>query len=198
LTVSAACNDTIFDDPSRVASFKMNPTSLEFTAWGEAEVLTATALDHDGQPFEAAITWTSSNPAVASVDGLGIVRSVANGSATIRAEMAGFTTQASVTVDAAGPYNLEFVFVTPFSAGRMSALRAVERRIETVIRDELTDLAGRVCFAWLEQAAGGLAQLDQLARRNIQKQVALEAWALGLRQISARERLATAEPALAR
>jgi hypothetical protein len=73
-----------------------------------------------------------------------------------------------------------------------------ETLIHDDIRDELTDLAGRVCFAWLEQAAGGLAQLDQLARRNIQKQVALEAWALGLRQISARERLASAEPALAR
>lgn len=73
-----------------------------------------------------------------------------------------------------------------------------ETLIHDDIRDELTDLAGRVRFAWLEQAAGGLAQLDQLARRNIQKQVALEAWALGLRRISARERLATAEPAAAR
>jgi DNA polymerase-3 subunit delta' len=49
------------------------------------------------------------------------------------------------------------------------------------IRGELTELARTASFDWIEGAVGELAELDRLVRRNIQKQIALEALAVGLR-----------------
>src|SRR5712692_4784976 len=46
------------------------------------------------------------------------------------------------------------------------------------IRQELASLASRVDFEWLEAAAGRVDALEGLARRNIQKQIALEAFAI--------------------
>ncbi|HYM10308.1 MAG TPA: DNA polymerase III subunit delta', partial [Bryobacterales bacterium] len=50
------------------------------------------------------------------------------------------------------------------------------------IRGELEPLAGQVDFAWLEAALEGVDELESLGRRNIQKQIALEALAVGLRE----------------
>jgi leishmanolysin/Big-like domain-containing protein len=144
LVVFSACSDLVFDDPSRLKSFDLSPLTLSFDDWGEAELVSAAALDVDGQTFPGTITWTSSDPSVVTVDAAGVVRSVANGTATVRAEIAGLSGQVSVTVDAAGPYNLDMILVTQFSPGRLNALRAVERRIETVIRDELPSVDFRV------------------------------------------------------
>lgn len=50
------------------------------------------------------------------------------------------------------------------------------------IRDELAKLAQRADFGWIERAAEGLDELELYRRRNIQKQVALEAFTVKLRQ----------------
>jgi len=47
------------------------------------------------------------------------------------------------------------------------------------IRQDLAALASRIDFEWLTAAAGQVDALDSLARRNIQKQIALEAFAVG-------------------
>jgi DNA polymerase-3 subunit delta' len=49
------------------------------------------------------------------------------------------------------------------------------------IRAELEDTARSIPFEWFEKACGRLLELDELRRRNIQKQLALEALALELR-----------------
>ncbi len=49
------------------------------------------------------------------------------------------------------------------------------------IRDELTTLAASTSFPWLQRAVDDLREIESLQRRNIQKQIALEALALGLR-----------------
>jgi DNA polymerase-3 subunit delta' len=46
------------------------------------------------------------------------------------------------------------------------------------LREELRLLSDRVTFEWIEKAAAGLDELEGLRRRNIQKQIALEAFAL--------------------
>ena len=56
------------------------------------------------------------------------------------------------------------------------------------LREELQAMAKRVTFGWVEKAAAELDELVRLERRNIQKQIALESLALGLRH--AGERLA--------
>ena len=50
------------------------------------------------------------------------------------------------------------------------------------IREDLAALASRLDFDWLENAVAQVDELDRLARRNVQKQVALEAVAVGLRR----------------
>ncbi len=49
------------------------------------------------------------------------------------------------------------------------------------LRQELAALGARVDFAWLDHARAALDELDDLTRRNIQKQIALEALAVKLR-----------------
>jgi DNA polymerase-3 subunit delta' len=50
------------------------------------------------------------------------------------------------------------------------------------IRGELQGLARAASFDWMERAVKELSDLDELQRRNIQKQIALEAFTVGLRQ----------------
>ncbi|MDA1315110.1 MAG: AAA family ATPase [Acidobacteria bacterium] len=50
------------------------------------------------------------------------------------------------------------------------------------IRGDLEGLARVASFDWIERAVKELADLDALQRRNIQKQIALEALTVGLRQ----------------
>jgi DNA polymerase-3 subunit delta' len=54
--------------------------------------------------------------------------------------------------------------------------------INADIHKELQTLSARVSFRWVERAANWAAELDRLERRNIQKQLALEALAIGLRR----------------
>ena len=49
------------------------------------------------------------------------------------------------------------------------------------IRVELEALSTRVSFAWLRQAVAKVDDLVELARRNIQKQLAFDAFATELR-----------------
>ena len=53
------------------------------------------------------------------------------------------------------------------------------------IRDELAVLAARTSFRWIEKAVDGLREIERLQRRNIQKQIALEALAIDLRTTAA-------------
>lgn len=46
---------------------------------------------------------------------------------------------------------------------------------------ELASLASRVSFQWTERAIKALDELEEMGQRNIQRQIALEAYALGLR-----------------
>ena len=48
------------------------------------------------------------------------------------------------------------------------------------VRSELAELASRVSFQWIERAITALDELEEMGQRNIQKQIALEAYALGL------------------
>ena len=59
--------------------------------------------------------------------------------------------------------------------------------VNTDIADELESLARRATFEWIEKAAAKLDELELLRRRNIQKQIALEAMGIGLRRVAKRE-----------
>lgn len=50
------------------------------------------------------------------------------------------------------------------------------------IRDGMERLASRVTYEWTERASEALDELEQMRQRNIQKQIALEAYALALQR----------------
>jgi lamin tail-like protein len=68
---------------------------------GQTTTATAAGLDQNGAPIAAGtISWSSSAPAIATVDASGLVRGVTDGTASIVATAGTITGQASVTVRA--------------------------------------------------------------------------------------------------
>ena len=92
----AACGST---DPRVPTAIVLDATSLTFTALGDAQQLVATITDQDGKtlPPETA-SWSSSDPAVASVTQTGLVTAVGSGSAQISAEAGAASASAQVSV----------------------------------------------------------------------------------------------------
>ena len=92
------CNDDETTPPAEVASVSVAPTSATLLV-GRTQQLTATARAANGDAIPgAAITWTSSDAAVATVSATGLVTAVAAGDAQITATSA---TNASATASAA-------------------------------------------------------------------------------------------------
>jgi len=52
------------------------------------------------------------------------------------------------------------------------------------IRKDLETLAGRLSFRWIREAVRKVDELSELVRRNIQKSIALDAFAIELRELS--------------
>jgi hypothetical protein len=87
--------------PSDVAGIRLSPDSL-FLEEGSERTLAVTALNKRGEPVSSlpAITYTSSNPVVASVSERGVVTGLSRGTATVSATafVAGSTLTASARV----------------------------------------------------------------------------------------------------
>src|SRR5207245_56151 len=96
-----------------VASVTVSPGSASMQV-SQTVQLTATPKDANGNPLPGrAVSWTSSNTSVATVDGSGLVTGVVAGTATITATSEGQSGTASVTVS---NVPVASVTVTPASA----------------------------------------------------------------------------------
>ena len=85
-------------------SVVIEPQKATLMAVGETEQLTATVLDRNEQPVDGvAISWTSSDPGVATVDEEGLVTAVSSGDARITASHGDLTDTAQIKVDIANP-----------------------------------------------------------------------------------------------
>ena len=85
--------------PPVATSLTVGPATAELDALGATAQLSAEVLDQNGRPMpEAAVTWTSGDPSVATVDGSGLATAVANGQATITATSGSASGSATVTV----------------------------------------------------------------------------------------------------
>jgi uncharacterized protein YjdB len=81
-----------------VASVRLQPDQAAVTVDATVQ-LSAAALDGNGTAMsDRAITWTTSNAAVAAVNGSGLVTGVASGTASITAASEGKSSSATVTV----------------------------------------------------------------------------------------------------
>ena len=97
LALIAACDGGT--DPPVAANVNVSPSSVELTAVGETQQLTAFVVDRDGQVMAGApVTWTSNDNAVASVSTAGLVTAVGNGSTVVTATSDGATGRTTVTV----------------------------------------------------------------------------------------------------
>jgi uncharacterized protein YjdB len=91
---------TVTQTPAPVASVGVTPASASVTA-GQTAQLTATPRDANGIALAGrVVTWSSSNTAVATVSGSGLVTGGAAGSATITATSEGQGETAAITVTA--------------------------------------------------------------------------------------------------
>jgi uncharacterized protein YjdB len=121
---------TATQTPAPVASVNVSPASPSVTA-GQTVQLAATPRDANGNTLSGrVVTWTSSNYAVATVSGSGLVSGVAAGSATITATSEGKSGTSTATVTPA-PVPVASVSVSPASvsvtAGQTVQLAATPR-----------------------------------------------------------------------
>jgi len=101
-TPVAAFADTTTTTTTTVTGLTVPDNQVEFTlSPGETDTMRLTATNSDGStdvPSNSEVTYTSSNKAVATVDGNGVITAVAVGSATITATDDGQTATSTVAV----------------------------------------------------------------------------------------------------
>lgn len=86
-------------EPQVPATINVSPSSAELSSLGETLQLNATVLDQNGQAIAgAAVSWATSDDAVATVNATGVVTAVQNGSATITATSGSATGAAALSV----------------------------------------------------------------------------------------------------
>ncbi len=111
-----------------VASVAVSPASVQLEVGGSAP-LSAEVRDAVGNTLDRPVSWSASSPAVAAVDGTGLVTAVAAGSATITASCEGKATTVSVTVSPTPGSPVASVEVAPTSlsltVGEAALLSAV-------------------------------------------------------------------------
>lgn len=102
IVVSAAgcAPDTATVEVTQVpATLIVSPSSVSTLSPGDTRQLAATVQDAGGSAVSgASVAWNSNNTAVATVDGNGLVRALASGTATISATSEGLAGSATVTV----------------------------------------------------------------------------------------------------
>lgn len=136
--------------PSRIV---VTPGSATLDAVGLTQQFSAQVLDKKGNALTGStVTWTSSNPAIASVDPSGLARSLKKGNATIQASAEGLTGGAGLTVN---PVAAQVVKI----AGD-TQIGALSQPLAEVLEVEVTDSQGNpvesASVTFVVLAGGGL------------------------------------------
>ena len=99
--------------PPVATTVAVTPAAAELSAIGETVQLSAEVRDQGGRVMAgAAVTWTSSDPAVVSVSASGVATAAGNGTATVTATSGSASGTATVTVE----QSVTAVAITPDSA----------------------------------------------------------------------------------
>jgi uncharacterized protein YjdB len=115
--------------PPSVASVGVAPASVGITV-GSATQLQATTYDGAGNPLSGRVVlWSSNNPAIAAVDGSGVVSGTGVGQVTVTASSEGQSGAAVVTV---APAPVATIAVTPSSTTLPIGLSA---QLSATLRD---------------------------------------------------------------
>ena len=111
-TLGGVSNSTTLSITAAVlASLAITPANSA-VALGATSPLTATGTFTDGTPHDetSLVTWTSSNPATATITSAGVAKGIAQGAVTASAALNGITANTTLTV---GPAALTLIVVTP-------------------------------------------------------------------------------------
>lgn len=138
--VSATASLTVIARP--VASVVVTPAVVSLQT-GTTTTLQARAVDSDGNTLNGrTVTWSSSNTAIATVNGSGVVTGVAPGAAVVTATSEGRSTQVAVTV------TLPAVATVAITPARDTLAVGGARQMTVVVRNAAgTALTGRA-IAW--------------------------------------------------
>ena len=130
-------------DPPRPATVTVTPSTAQIAALGATVQLSTEVLDQNGRVMVgAAVAWSSSATAVATVGGSGLVTAAANGTATITAAAGAVSESATVSVD----QMVSSVTVSPATAELSSLGATVQLTAEAF--DENGNLVERAEFSW--------------------------------------------------
>ena len=141
--------------PPPVASVVVTPGSVTFTAVNATQTLSAEARDAGNQPISgASFSWSSTNNAVATVDGSGKVTAKGNGTATITATSGGQSGTASVTVNQA----TASVVILPSSPDTLASLGATGTFTAQARDANNQPIAGKA-IAWVSEGTA-VATID--------------------------------------
>ncbi len=149
-----------------VSAVQIEQQDFSLEAGAPPRALTARVVDSGGQPVQQAVSWSSSNPAVASVDASGRVSPVATGTAQITAQTGSFQDRVTVTVTAAAPALPSPVQARAAVDGYVALLAARDRDAVTRLwgtantgqRDEVLDLMGQNNFTATLGSVGAASQ----------------------------------------
>ncbi|MDO8592994.1 MAG: Ig-like domain-containing protein, partial [bacterium] len=133
---------TVVTEPQVLTSVSLAPATVTLNS-GTSQ-LTATALDQfgGGMAPQPAITFTSSNPAVATIDAAGLVTAVSAGSTTITAASGALSSTSAITV----PAVLTAISVTPSPA---SAATGSTKQLAALAKDQFgTAIATQPAITW--------------------------------------------------
>lgn len=97
-SIAASTTVTVNQTPARIA---VSPDEFVFTALGESHLLEVGILDANDNAMSAALTWTTSDPAIVAVDDSGTIAAQANGTAIINATAGSVSDAVAVTVQQA-------------------------------------------------------------------------------------------------
>lgn len=104
------------------ASVQLTPSDASLVA-GDTLRFRAVALDGSGAEVEADFEWSSSDAAVATVDGTGLATAVGEGRVTITARTTNATGRAALTVAAPGALRVESFAPDPLREGEPAVVR---------------------------------------------------------------------------
>ena len=165
--IATGATDEPVGDPGITIDRVIVSPSTGSIAPGQWIDLSAVALTTSGSPVgDVDFTWTSTNDAVATVDGSGRVTGVAEGAATIRASASGRVGSASISVSSGGeqPGAVNSISVNPptsnLTPGASVQLQAV------AFDAEGTQLSG-VSFSW-SSSGPSIASVDPSGRVTAQ------------------------------
>src|SRR6266581_1540670 len=163
-------NVTVTCPGSPVASGSVAPPSAT-VPMGQKVQLTATPKDANGTALTGrTVTWSSSNTAVANVDGSGIVTAAAAGSATITATSEGQSGTSSITVTSAAAN--KFVIGDRVQTTDVTNIRSAPALSGSLVGTQAAGAQGTVIGGPVLDAAG-----DQAIRWQIDFDQGADGWA---------------------